>query len=133
TKASVSAFLNSIEDEQKRKDGKRLAKLMQEWTGMKPAMWGNAMIGYGKYHYKSERSRQEGDWPLTAFAPRKQNITVYIMPGFRNCTGLLKKLGKHTTGASCLYLRKLDDIDLEVLRELVTKSFEYMKNTYASQ
>ena len=133
TKESVSAFLNAITDEQKKKDSKQLAKLMQEWTGLKPQMWGTSMVGYGKYHYKSERSRQEGDWPLTAFAPRAQNLTVYIMSGFKRYDALLKKLGKHKTGGGCLYIKKLEDVDQNVLKEIVQDSFEYMKALHLSK
>jgi hypothetical protein len=132
TKESVTAFLNSIKDEQQRKDSKQLVKLMQEWTGQKPQMWGNGMVGYGMYHYKSERSRQEGDWPLTAFAPRSQNLTVYNMSGFGKYAPLLKKLGKHKTGGSCLYIRKLEDVDQGALKELVQASYENMKKVHGA-
>ena len=131
TKASVSAFLNAIEDEQKRKDSKQLAKLMQEVTGYKPVMWGSGIVGYGTFHYKSERSRQEGDWLITGFSPRVQNLTVYIIPGFDRYKTLMKKLGKCKTGGSCLYFKKLADIDQEVLKELVKESVEYMKKKYS--
>ncbi|HLF63000.1 MAG TPA: DUF1801 domain-containing protein [Saprospiraceae bacterium] len=131
TKASVSAFLNAIEDEQKRKDSKQLAKLMQEITGHKPVMWGPSIVGFGSYHYKSERSRQEGDWLLTGFSPRVQNLTVYIIAGFDRYKTLMKKLGKCKTGGSCLYFKKLADIDQEVLKELVKESVEYMKKKYS--
>ena len=131
TKASVSAFLNAIEDEQKRKDSKQLAKLMQEITGHKPVMWGPSIVGFGSYHYKSERSRQEGDWLLTGFSPRVQNLTVYIIAGFDRYKTLMKKLGKYKTGGSCLYFKKLADIDQEVLKELVKESVEYMKKKYS--
>ena len=130
TKASVSAFLNSIENAQKRKDSKELAKLMKEVTGYNPVMWGSSLVGYGSYHYKSERSRQEGDWPLTGFSPRVQNMTVYIMPGFQRYDALMKKLGKYKTGVSCLYFKKLEDIDLAVLRKLVKESVDYLKEKY---
>lgn len=131
TKASVSAFLNEIKDEQKRKDSKQLAKLMQEVTGHKPVMWGPSIVGYGTYHYKSERSKQEGDWLLTGFSPRVQNLTVYIMPGFARYEALMKKLGKYKTSVSCLYFKKLEDIDQEVLKELVRESVEFLKKKYA--
>jgi hypothetical protein len=131
TKASVAAFLNAITDEQKRKDSKQLAKLMQEITGHKPVMWGPSLVGYGAYHYKSDRSKQEGDWPLTGFSPRVQNLTVYIMPGFARYDTLMKKLGKYKTGVSCLYFKKLADIDQEVLKELVKESVEYLRKKYS--
>jgi hypothetical protein len=130
TKASVTAFLNAIPDEQKRKDSKQLAKLFHEVTGEKPVLWGTSIVGYGKYHYKSERSKQEGDWLLTGFSPRVQNLTVYIMPGFDRYKTLMKNLGKYKTGGSCLYFKKLVDVDQEVLKELVRASVEYMKKTH---
>jgi hypothetical protein len=131
TKTSVTEFINSVEDEQKRKDSKQIAKLMKEVTGEKPVMWGTSMIGYGSFHYKSERSRQEGDWPITGFSPRKQNLTVYIMPGFDRYDALMKKLGKYKTGKSCLYIKKLDDVDQDVLKELVSESVKFMKKKYS--
>jgi hypothetical protein len=131
TKSSVTEFINSVEDEQKRKDSKQIAKLMKEVTGEKPVMWGTSMIGYGSFHYKSERSRQEGDWPITGFSPRKQNLTVYIMPGFDRYDALMKKLGKYKTGKSCLYIKKLDDVDQDVLKELVSESVKFMKKKYS--
>jgi hypothetical protein len=130
TKLSVTEFINSVDDEQKRKDAKTLLKLMKDTTGEKPMMWGTSIIGFGSYHYKSDRSRQEGDWPLTGFSPRKQNMTVYIMPGFERYDALMKKLGKHKTGKSCLYFKKLDDIDEGVLRELVSESYQLMKKVH---
>jgi hypothetical protein len=130
TKISATEYINSVDDEQKRKDSKKLLKLMKEVTGEKPVMWGTSLIGYGSYHYKSERSTQEGDWPLTGFSPRKQNMTVYIMPGFERYDALMKKLGKYKTGKSCLYFKKLDDIDEGVLRELVSESYQLMKKVH---
>jgi hypothetical protein len=130
TKVTATAFINSVDDEQKRKDSKKLLKLMKEVTGEKPVMWGTSIIGFGSYHYKSERSRQEGDWPLAGFSPRKQNMTVYIMPGFERYDALMKKLGKYKTGKSCLYFKKLDDIDEGVLRELVSESYQLMKKVH---
>ena len=133
TKASVTEFINSVEDEQKRKDSKQLVKLMKEATGEKAVMWGTSIIGFGSYHYKSERSRQEGDWLLTGFSPRKQNMTVYIMSGFDKYNALLKKLGKYKNSGSCLYFKKLDDIDQDVLRSLVSESVNYMKKQYPAR
>lgn len=116
TKKSVTAFIKGVEHEQRRKDAQQLLKVFKEATGMRPSMWGDSIIGYGKYHYKSERSAQEGDWPLTGFSPRKQNMTIYIMPGFKNYQPLLRKLGKHKTSVSCIYVNTLDDIDTKVLK-----------------
>lgn len=129
--ASVTAFLNAIEDEQKRSDCKELLKIFATVTGEKPAMWGTSIIGFGSYHYKSERSAQEGDWPLTGFSPRKANITLYMMNGYSDAQNLLKKIGKHKASAgSCLYIKRLSDIDIEVLKELIACSVEYMRKKY---
>lgn len=123
-------FLDTIEPEQKRNDSFTLLALFKKVTGKNPVMWGSSIIGFGKYHYKSERSTQEGDWPLVGFSPRKQNLTLYIMHGNDKNTALLKKLGKHTRSAGCLYINKLSDIDQEVLTKLIKVSFEYMKKLY---
>jgi hypothetical protein len=130
TKASVTEFIKSVPDEKKRKDSEVLLKLFKQVTGEKPAMWGSSIIGFGSYHYKSERSRQEGDWPLTGFSPRKQNLTLYIMSGFKNHTDLLKKLGKHKTSVGCLYINKLEDVDLTILKKIIELGFNEMKKIY---
>jgi len=130
TAASVSAFLDSTEGEQKRKDAKKLLAIFRKATGMKPAMWGTSIVGFGSYHYKSERSTQEGDWPLTGFSPRKASLTVYIMPGFKEFRPLLKQLGKHTSSGSCLYIKKLDDIEAPVLALIIKKSVREMQKRY---
>lgn len=127
--ASVADFLDAIADDQKRADSKAIVKLMQEVTGEKPKMWGSSIIGFGKYHYKSTRSSQEGDWMLVGFSPRKQNLTCYIMAGFDNYGKLMKKLGKYKTGKSCLYIKSLADIDTAVLRRLVKESVAHMRQT----
>lgn len=124
--ANVTDFLNSIEDEQKRKDSLEIARIMEQITKEKPKMWGSSIVGYGSYHYKGASGR-EGDWMLIGFSPRKQNITLYIMPGFERYPGLMKKLGKHSTGKSCLYIKRLSDVDVEVLKELMTESLKVMK------
>ena len=126
-KLSVEKFLNSIKDEQKRKDSFQVLEMMKKITKEEPIMWGTSIVGFGKYHYKYESGR-EGDWFLTGFSPRKQNLTLYIMSGFKRYNELMKKLGKHKTGSSCLYINKLDDIDLKVLKELISESVKYMKN-----
>ena len=120
-------FLKTIEPEQKRTDSFKLLEVFEKITGEKPEMWGSAIIGFGMYHYKSERSSQEGDWPLTGFSPRKANLTLYLMGKFTEEKELLQKLGKHKTSVGCLYINKLSDIDIKVLGELIKKSFEYMK------
>lgn len=132
-KASVMVFLKSIPDEQKRKDSLALLALFKKITKEKPTMWGTSMVGFGMYHYKSERSAQEGDWPLTAFSPRKQNLTLYVMPGFSDLKAELKKLGKHKiSGGSCLYLNKLADVDRNVLEKIVKKSYLAMKKKHTA-
>ena len=131
TKASVKDFIASVPDETKRQDSLVLLKLFKKITGEKAKMWGNAMIGFGLYHYQSERSTQKGDWPLTAFSPRKQNLTLYVMPGFSDLIDLLKKLGKYKlSGGSCLYINKLSDVDMKVLEQIIKKSFLEMKRKY---
>lgn len=122
---SVDEFLNNIPDEKKRQDSYIIRDLMQQVTGMEPKMWGDNMVGFGSYHYCYESGR-EGDWFLTGFSPRKQNLTLYIMSGFTQYDALLKKLGKFTTGKSCLYIKKIEDIDLPTLKELVRQSVDFV-------
>jgi len=129
-KASVDKFIKSIKDDRVREDCYKILDIMQKATKAEPKMWGTSIIGFGSYHYKYASGR-EGDWMLTGFSPRKQNLTLYIMPGFENYGSLLKDLGKHATGKSCLYIKKLDDVDLKVLKELVTKSVKHMKKSNA--
>lgn len=124
--ASVTDFLNSVEDEQKRKDSFEILKMMEQATKEQPKMWGTSIIGFGSYHYKGASGR-EGDWMLIGFSPRKQNITLYIMPGFERYPKLMKELGKYSTGKSCLYIKKLNDIDVNVLKELMAESIKAMK------
>jgi hypothetical protein len=125
---SVNKFLKSVENDRRREDGLEVLKLFEEVTGMEPQMWGDSIIGFGRYHYKYASGR-EGEWMLTGFSPRKQNLTLYIMDGFDEYDKLLAKLGKHKTGKSCLYINKLEDVDLDVLRQLVKKSVEHMQKT----
>ncbi len=127
--ASVSAFLQSVDGEQKRRDARDILALMKEVTGTRPRMWGTGIVGFGSYHYKYQSGR-EGDWPVTGFPPRKQNLTVYIMPGFSRYSALMNRLGRYKTGKSCLYLRRLGDVDQKVLRQLVTRSVADMKKLY---
>ena len=129
--ASVADFINAVPDAQKRQDSFALLELFSKITGEQPKMWGTSIIGFGQYHYKSERSAQEGEWPLTAFSPRKQNLTLYIMPGFDNYSPLLKELGKHKTSKGCLYINKLADVDAAILAELIKKSFTAMKESHS--
>ncbi len=129
TDNDVTKFLNSVTDEQKRKDCFAILNLMKCITGEEPKMWGASMIGFGSYHYKYESGR-EGDWFLSGFSPRKQNISLYIMAGFDRYDELMSRLGKFKTGKSCLYVKNLDQINMEVLGELIRESVEYMKKKY---
>ncbi len=129
TNVSVEEFLSNIEPEQKRQDGFTLLELFKKITGEKAVMWGPTMIGFGVYHYKSERSSQEGDWLRIGFSPRKSALTLYVLTGDQDAP-LLKKLGKHKTGVGCLYINKLADIDMNVLENLVKASWEYMEKKY---
>lgn len=128
TKKSALAFLKTIKPEAKQKDSLVLLELFQKVTGEKPVMWGESIVGFGKYHYESERSSQKGDWPLVGFSPRKQNLTLYIMMGNEK-NPVLKKLGKHKTSVSCLYINKLADVDMKILATLIKTSFDHMKAT----
>jgi hypothetical protein len=125
--ASVKDFLNSIENEQTRKDCFEISKMMEGVTKARPKMWGTSIVGFGSYHYIGKSGR-EGDWMLTGFSPRKQNLTLYLMGGFDSEKDLLKKLGKYKTGAGCLYIKKLEDVDRNVLKKLVTASVKKMKS-----
>ena len=130
TKQSVASFIAVIQDPEQRKDSKVLLKLMQDVTGEKPAMWGTSIIGFGQYHYKSERSTQEGDWPLTGFSPRKGSLSLYIMSGFGDHGSLMKKLGKHKIGRGCLYIKRLSDVHMPTLKKLVAEGVKYMQKKY---
>lgn len=133
TTESVTEFLNKVTPKHKRKDSFTLLSLFEKATKEKAVMWGTSIVGFGMYHYKSERSSQEGDWPLTGFSPRKQNLTLYIMSGFDEEGELLSRLGKHKTSKACLYINKLDDVDMKVLEELIQKSYSYMKKKYSAK
>jgi Domain of unknown function (DU1801) len=127
----VDKFLMSIEPEKKRADSIELKKLFDSVVKEKPTVWSNNMIGYGTYHYKSDRSKQEGDWPLTGFSPRKQYLAIYIMSGVNNYKDLLSKLGKYkNSSGSCIYVNKLEDINPEILKEIISLSVSDMKKTY---
>jgi hypothetical protein len=121
TKLSVDKFLQGIKDEEKRADCYQVLKIMEKATRSKARMWGTSIVGFGDHHYVYESGR-EGDWFITGFSPRKQNLTVYLMGGFDQLEDLMKKLGKHSTGKGCLYINKLADVDMKILRELITKS-----------
>ena len=131
---NVTDFINSFADtEQKRKDSFELLKLMQEVTGSEPKMWGPTIIGFGSYHYKSERSRQEGDWPLVGFSPRKAAISLYVYSGHPDHTHLLKDLGKFKMGAACIYVKKLSDINQDVLTTIMKTTIGFLKSRYGSE
>lgn len=125
TDASVTDFINSIPDPKTREGCLTILGIMQDATNAEPKMWGTSIVGFGSYHYKYESGR-ENDWFLVGFSPRKQNLTLYVMGGFDDYSSLLKKLGKHSLGKGCLYIKKLDDIQLPVLKELLNRSVTKM-------
>jgi len=125
--ASVENFIDFVEDEKKREFSYIILELMKKVTKAEPKMWGTSIIGFGTYHYKYAGGR-EGDWMQVGFSPRKQNMTLYIMSGISRYEELLSKLGKYKTGKSCLYIKKEEDVDMKVLKELVTQSVKYIKN-----
>ena len=129
-KASVSDYLNAVEDDQRRADCKVVDKLMEEVAGEKGAMWGASIVGYGSYHYKGASGR-EGDWMVIGFSSRKQALTLYIMAGFKRYDELMSKLGKYKTGKSCLYVKTLDEVNLDVLKSLIKESYDFMKKQHA--
>ena len=131
TAASVEEFIHAFADTpQKRQDGFELLKLFQEWTGFEPKTWGPSIIGFGSYHYKSERSRQEGDWPLVGFSPRKAAISLYVYTGSEEHEYLLKDLGKFKMGKSCIYIKKLSDIDQNILKNLIKETIHFIHIRY---
>ena len=126
TNASVADFLASVPNARRREDGEVLLEMMREITGIEPQMWGPSIIGFGSYHYKYESGR-EGDMPIIGFSPRSRSLSLYIMDGSDTDDDLLSQLGKHRKGVSCLYINKLADVDLDVLRELIARSVEQVK------
>ena len=131
TNADVIDFINTFADtEQKRNDSFELLKLMKDQTGFEPMMWGESIIGFGSYHYKSERSRQEGDWPLVGFSPRKAAISLYVYTGLKEHEHLLKDLGKFKMGKACIYVKKLSDINKEVLGKLIKETIAFLQSKY---
>src|SRR5262245_61601351 len=132
TGASVSEFIGRIADEMRRKDCRTVVELMKKATGVPPKMWGPSIVGFGDYHYKYESGR-EADWFVAGFASRKQDLTLYLYGGIQGRDALLKKLGKHKTGKGCLYLKRLADVDLAVLRRLIEESVESLKSIAASR
>jgi hypothetical protein len=126
TNLSVTAFIHSLTDRTRHADAKALVKMMRSAAGEKPKMWGPSIIGFGSYHYTYDSGR-EGDMPLIGFSPRKAATTLYIMTGFSGSEALLARLGKHTTGKSCLYIKKLADVDQNILEALIVKSVTAMR------
>lgn len=127
--ADVNKFLNSISDEKKRNDSLVILGLMKKITKTEPKMWGNSIIGFGSYHYKYESGR-EGDWFLTGFSPRKQNLSIYLISGFKELDDLLENLGNYKSSVSCLYVKNLEDIDLKILEKMIKKSVQLTKKRY---
>lgn len=125
---SVERFLSTIGDKSRRGDCRALAELMQQITKAPPRMWGSSIVGFGSYRYKYASGR-EGDWFLTGFSPRKQNLTLYIMGGFEGYPELMKALGKHTTAKSCLYVKSLEDIHLPTLKKLIRESVRHLQKS----
>ncbi len=127
--ANVESFIAAVEHPQRREDAQTLLALFNRVSGLDARMWGNSIVGYGRYHYKYDSGR-EGEFFLTGFSPRKASMTIYIMPGYRDLSEMLDRLGKHKLGKSCLYINKLKDVDLAVVEELVLYGLEYMRNNY---
>jgi hypothetical protein len=131
TDVSVKDFLSGVSDDDRRADCVEVAKIMEEITGERPKMWGPSIVGFGSYHYKYDSGR-EGDWPLTGFSPRKKDLTLYLMMGFEKHSELMEKLGKHSVGKSCLYIKRLSDIHVPTLKKLIKISVkdleEYTKS-----
>lgn len=128
TDQSVERFIAGIGDPERREDCRAVARIMRRVTRTKPKMWGPSIVGFGSYHYKYASGR-EGDWFLTGFSPRKQSLTLYIMAGFKRYGELLSRLGKHKTGKSCLYVKRIDEVDLAVLEELIEQSVQYLRKS----
>lgn len=132
TQESVTDFINAVDNEIKRRDAFELLKILQEATGFEPKMWGPSIIGFGSYHYKYD-SGHEGDAPLAGFSPRKAAMTVYFYLPEEKREELLSKLGKHTSSKACIYIKKLADIDIEILKKIVLLSMEYTLKLYPSK
>ena len=132
TDASVKDFLNKIPDKERRDDCFAIAKMMEEATGAKPKMWGPSIVGFGSFHYKYDSGR-EGDWLLTGFSPRKNDLTLYLMMGFEKHRELMEQLGKHKTGKSCLYIKRLDDIHVPTLKKLIKASLKQLREYQKSK
>eukprot|EP00873_Tetraselmis_striata_P030580 jgi/Tetstr1/450844/TSEL_037880.t1 len=132
TDQKVSQFIDAVEPDQKRQDCWTIVDMMRGITGSEPVMWGSSIVGFGTYTYVNT-TKKPAEWPITGFSPRKANLTIYVMPGFAQYDSLMEKLDKHSTGVSCLYVKKLADIDLGVLEEIIRRSVEYMRATYPTR
>lgn len=132
TQNSVTEFINAVDNEVKRNDAFELLTIIQETTGFEPKMWGPSIIGFGSYHYKYE-SGHEGDAPLAGFSPRKTAMTVYFYLPEENREELLSQLGKHTSSKACIYIKKLADIDIEILKKIILRSIAYTQKLYPSK
>lgn len=131
---SVEDFINEkAHSDQQKLDSFELIKFFQKITGEKPKMWGTSIVGFGKYHYKSERSAQEGDWPRVGFSPRKAAISLYVYSDYGNQVELVEKLGKFTMGKWCIYVKKLSDIDMEILEKITLLTLESLEKKYGKQ
>jgi len=126
---NVHDFLNAVENKTRKKDAFKVLELMQAETGQEPKMWGDSIVGFGQYHYKYDSGR-EGDFLIVGFSPRKTFLSVYIMPGFDKYKDLMENLGKYKTGKACLNIKKLEDVDEQVLGKLIRESYQYMENKY---
>lgn len=134
TTANVKEFIDSFADsEQKKEDSYALLKIMEKASGSKAKMWGPTMIGFGQYHYKSDRSAQEGDWPLIGFSPRKAAISLYVYTGSKEHEHLLKDLGKFKMGKACIYVKKLADINIDALNKLMRTTIDFLKKKYPAK
>jgi len=127
--ASVDTFLNGVKDDQKREDSFKILEMMRRISGYEPKMWGSSIVGFGEYHYKYDSGR-EGDMCRMGFSPRAQNLSIYFMPGYIDFEDELSRLGKHKTGKSCLYIKRLSDVDESVLEEMMLKDLKIMEEKY---
>ena len=132
TDANVEEFIRTFADtDKKRKDGLELLQIMKDFTGYEPKMWGPSIVGFGQYHYKSDKSKQEGDWPLIGFSPRKVAISLYVYSGCAGQEELLQNLGKFKMGKGCIYVKKLEDIDVEILKKLMASTINFLEAKYS--
>lgn len=130
--ASVAEFIKGIDDPAQRTDCQKISAMMKKATGSRPKMWGTSIVGFGSYSY-SNSAGKDYEWMLTGFSPRKQATSIYIMAGFKKFDALMKKLGRYKTGKSCLYVKRLDDVDEGVLQQLIDESVQHMRNIYSTK